>query len=369
MYESFYGLTSKPFQLNPDPNFYFSSKQHSRAKAYLEYGVSRHEGFIVITGEVGAGKTTILRTLIDGLHGSDVVIGQLVTTQLGAEDTLRMVGAAFGFRVKDVSKSELLMTLEAFLVSQTSRGKRCLLIVDEAQNLTLEAVEELRMLSNFQFGNQALLQTFLIGQPEFREILQRPEMEQFRQRVSATCHIGPLDADETERYIEHRLHCAGSKGQPTFEPAVFDVVYKASRGIPRRINSLCDRLLLLGFLAGRTLLTGADVGEVVRELAEESAVPLKPAHPGGPTAVGSGMLGAADAGVLPDIDLSRINLAPEQAEAMSGQLATLVAEQRLDQLQRIERSILRLERQNVQILSWLQKLVKAARKTSDERST
>ena len=221
MYESFYGLTSKPFQLNPDPNFYFGSKQHSRAKAYLEYGVSRNEGFIVITGEVGAGKTTILRTLIDGLHGSDVVIGQLVTTQLGAEDTLRMVGAAFGFRVKDVSKSELLMTLEAFLVSQTSQGKRCLLIVDEAQNLTLEAVEELRMLSNFQFGNQALLQTFLIGQPEFREILQRPEMEQFRQRVSATCHIGPLDADETRRYIEHRLKCAGAQGQPTFEPAVF----------------------------------------------------------------------------------------------------------------------------------------------------
>jgi general secretion pathway protein A len=368
MYETFYGLTSKPFQLNPDPNFYFSSKQHSRAKAYLEYGVSRHEGFIVITGEVGAGKTTILRTLIDGLHGSDVVIGELVTTQLGAEDTLRMVGAAFGFRVKDVSKSELLMTLEAFLVSQTGQGKRCLLIVDEAQNLTLEAVEELRMLSNFQFGNQALLQTFLIGQPEFREILQRPEMEQFRQRVSATCHIGPLDADETGRYIEHRLQCAGSHGQPTFEVAVFDAVYKASRGIPRRINSLCDRLLLLGFLAGRTLLTGADVGEVVRELAEESAVPLKAGHAGGASTTAAGS-GAVDAGVLPDIDLSRINLAPEQAEAMSGQLATLVAEQRLDQLQRIERSILRLERQNVQILTWLQKLVKAVKKTSDEKST
>jgi len=368
MYESFYGLTSKPFQLNPDPNFYFSSKQHSRAKAYLEYGVSRHEGFIVITGEIGAGKTTILRTMIDGLHGSDVVIGQLVTTQLGAEDTLRMVGAAFGFRVKDVSKSELLMTLEAFLVSQTSRGKRCLLIVDEAQNLTLEAVEELRMLSNFQFGNQALLQTFLIGQPEFREILQRPEMEQFRQRVSATCHIGPLDADETERYIEHRLQCAGSRGQPTFEPAVFEAVYKASRGIPRRINSLCDRLLLLGFLAGRTLLTSTDVGEVVNELAEESAVPVKGTQTSGPAMSAGAAAGASDVGVLPDIDLSGINLDPAQADAVSAQLATLVAEQRLDQLQRIERSILRLERQNVQILGWLQKLVKAARKKSDERS-
>ena len=176
MYEAFYGLKSKPFQLNPDPNFYFASKQHRRARAYLEYGVSRNEGFIVITGEIGAGKTMVLRSLIDSLSGSNVVTGHLVTTQLGAEDTLRMVGAAFGFRVKDVPKSELLITLEAFLISQTSKGKRCLLIVDEAQNLTPRAVEELRMLSNFQFGNQALLQSFLVGQPEFREILQRPEV-------------------------------------------------------------------------------------------------------------------------------------------------------------------------------------------------
>ncbi|MFO0445033.1 MAG: XrtA/PEP-CTERM system-associated ATPase, partial [Betaproteobacteria bacterium] len=226
MYEAFYGLTAKPFQLNPDPSFYFASKQHRRAKAYLEYGVSRNEGFIVITGEIGAGKTMVLRSLIEGLAGSNVITGHLVTTQLGAEDTLRMVGAAFGFRVKDVPKSELLITLEAFLISQTSKGKRCLLIVDEAQNLSPRAVEELRMLSNFQFGNQALLQSFLVGQPEFRAILQRPEMEQFRQRVAATCHIGPLDADETRGYIEHRLRCAGSKGKPSFEPAAFEGIFK-----------------------------------------------------------------------------------------------------------------------------------------------
>ena len=361
MYETFYGLTSKPFQLNPDPSFYFGSKQHSRAKAYLEYGVSRHEGFVVITGEIGAGKTTILRTLIDGLHGSDVVIGHLVTTQLGAEDTLRMVGAAFGFHVKDVSKSELLITLEAFLVSQTSQGKRCLLIVDEAQNLTPQAVEELRMLSNFQFGNQALLPSFLVGQPEFREILQRPEMEQFRQRVAATCHIGPLDSDETRSYIEHRLKCAGSRGKPSFEAAAFDVVFKASRGIPRRINSICDRLLLLGFLADKTHLSAADVDEVVREFAEESAVPVASSAVGGGHAAHP-----AGTEAPPDIDLSRIQLTPEAAHGMSGQLATLVAEQRLDQLQRLERSILRLERLNLQTLGLLQKLVGAVKKTSDE---
>src|SRR6476659_7561384 len=208
MYEAFYGLSSKPFQLNPDPNFYFGSKQHRRAKAYLEYGVSRNDGFIVITGEIGAGKTTVLRSLLESLVDSNVVAGHLVTTPLGAEDTLRMVGAAFGVRVQGVPKAELLSTLEAFLITQTSQGKRCLLIVDEAQNLTLRAIEELRMLSNFQLGNQSLLQSFLVGQPEFREILQRPEMEQFRQRIAATCHLGPLDLEDTQRYIEHRLKCA-----------------------------------------------------------------------------------------------------------------------------------------------------------------
>src|SRR5678816_4458132 len=210
MYEAFYELNSSPFQLNPDPNFYFGSKQHRRAKAYLEYGVSRNDGFIVITGEIGAGKTTVLRGLLDGLVDSDVIVGQLVTTQLDAEDTLRMVAAAFGLPAKNVPKAELLASLEAFLLTHTSQGRRCLLVVDEAQNLTARAVEELRMLSNFQLGSQALLQSFLVGQPEFRKILQRPEMEQFRQRVAAACHIGPLDEGETQSYIEHRLKRAGA---------------------------------------------------------------------------------------------------------------------------------------------------------------
>ena len=368
MYEAFYGLTSKPFQLNPDPNFYFASKQHRRAKAYLEYGVSRNEGFIVITGEIGAGKTMVLRSLIEGLNGSNGITGHLVTTQLGAEDTLRMVGAAFGFRVKDVPKSELLITLEAFLISQTSKGKRCLLVVDEAQNLTPRAVEELRMLSNFQFGNQALLQSFLVGQPEFREILQRPEMEQFRQRVAATCHIGPLDSDETRGYIEHRLKCAGAgaSGKPQFDAAAFEGIYRASQGIPRRINAVCDRVLLAGFLGGKTHLTGADVAEVVQEFEQEAAVPQRgpvtshgsAAHIGHnePTMPG-GLAGAAL-----DVDVGKLRLDPEEAEGLSRQLASLTADQRGDQLQRLERSLLRLERINLQTLATLQKLVNAVKK-------
>jgi general secretion pathway protein A len=364
MYEAFYGLSSKPFQLNPDPNFYFASKQHRRAKAYLEYGVSRNEGFIVITGEIGAGKTMVLRSLIEGLNGSNVITGHLVTTQLGAEDTLRMVGAAFGFRVKDVPKSELLITLEAFLISQTSKGKRCLLVVDEAQNLTPRAVEELRMLSNFQFGNQALLQSFLVGQPEFREILQRPEMEQFRQRVAATCHIGPLDLDEMRLYIEHRLKCAGAKGKPSFEPAALEGIFAASGGIPRRINGLCDRLLLAGFLAGRSHLTADDVKEVVQEFQQENEVPMRSAVSGvaGMQAGGEPLMPGGLAAASLDLDLSKVALDSEQVEGMSRQIAALTADQRGDQLQRLERSLLRLERINVQTLTMLQQLVQAVKK-------
>jgi general secretion pathway protein A len=363
MYEAFYGLSSKPFQLNPDPNFYFGSKQHSRAKAYLEYGVSRHEGFVVITGEIGAGKTMTLRSLIESLHGTDVVIGNLVTTQLDAEDTLRMVGAAFGFKVKDVAKSELLVTLEAFLLSQTSQGKRCLLIVDEAQNLTQRAVEELRMLSNFQYVNQALLQTFLVGQPEFRAILQRPEMEQFRQRVAATCHIGPLDADETRAYIEHRLKCAGATGKPTFEPKAFEAIHNFSGGIPRRINAICDRLLLLGFLCDRTHLTLADVEEVNREFVDEGKVPDNPVPPeDAGVADGDMAILGADA----NIDLTSLQLDPSVANGMAQQLETLGAAQFMGQMQRLERSVLRLERVNVQTLGLLKELVNSVKKASSE---
>jgi putative secretion ATPase (PEP-CTERM system associated) len=270
MYKSFYGLTSKPFQLNPDPAFYFGSKQHLRAQAYLEYGMHQNEGFIVITGEVGAGKTTIVRGLLDSLDPEKVVAAQLVSTQLDADDTLRLVGAAFGLRTKDVAKSDVLMSLEAFLISMTAKGKRCLLVVDEAQNLTARAVEELRMLSNFQYGNQALLQSFLIGQPEFRQILQSPHMMQFRQRVIAACHIGPLDVSETQAYIEHRLHHAGAADSPSFTNAAYEAIFKASSGIPRRINSVCDRLLLFGFLNHQKNFDVADVEEVAREIFEET---------------------------------------------------------------------------------------------------
>ena len=360
MYEAFYGLSSKPFQLNPDPSFYFGSKQHRRAKAYLEYGVQRNEGFIVITGEVGAGKTTIVRGLLESLDPDTVVAANLVSTQLDAEDTLRMVGAAFGVRVKDVSKADLLMALEAFLVSQTSEGRRCLLIVDEAQNLTPRAVEELRMLSNFQFGKQALLQTFLVGQPEFREILQNPNMQQLRQRVTATCHIGPMDRDETSGYIEHRLKCVGSTGRPTFDSEAFDAIHKASGGIPRRINSVCDRLLLLGFLGEKSNFSIDDVNEVVAEMHEESnGSSLNASSTAALTSVRADI---HTNGSSYDIDLSSLQFEAELVDSMSNKLDGLSNERHSDRLLRLERSLLRLERVNLEILTMMQKLVSAAKK-------
>ena len=361
MYESFYGLTSKPFQLNPDPSFYFASKQHRRAMAYLEYGLNQNEGFIVVTGEVGAGKTTIVRGLLNELDADKVVAAQLVTTQLDAEDIVRMVAAAFGVGIRNVSKSELLLALEAFLVDVTRQGKRCLLIVDEAQNLTPRAVEELRMLSNFQFGTQALLQSFLIGQPEFRKIMQSPQMQQLRQRVIAACHIGPMDQEETQAYIEHRLKCAGSKGSPCFAAGAFEAIFEASGGVPRRINAHCDRLLLSGFLSNRSEFTRADVEEVAREIrAETQSGALLPTNAAIDGASAGAQQPLTDSAIL-DIDLSRLGIDASTAEQATRVISDLKNGQTEQRLIRIERSMFRLERNNAALLSLLQQLVDAVR--------
>jgi len=273
MYEAFYGFTGKPFQLNPDPQFYFDSRQHRRAMSFVEYGLHQGEGFIVITGEVGAGKTTLVRSLLAKLNSQQVVAASLVSTQLNAEDTLRMVAAAFGIRTKELAKSELLLSLEALLASHASQGRRCLLIVDEAQNLAAQAVEELRMLSNFQAGTQALLQSFLVGQPEFRAILQAPGLHALRQRVIAACHISPLDADDTRAYIEHRLKRVGWQGVPLIMPDAFEAIFAASAGIPRRINLLCDRVLLSGFLTQKWVISPDTVKEIAEEIDGELSCP------------------------------------------------------------------------------------------------
>ena len=276
MYESFFGLTGKPFQLNPDPSFFYGSRGHKRAFAYLEYGLYQSEGFIVITGDIGAGKTTIVRSLLEQLDSSKVVAVQLVSTQLQADDMLRAVGTAFGIPVRSVDKAILLASLEAFLCQLAVDKKRALLVVDEAQNLAPGAIEELRMLSNFQLGDQALLQSFLVGQPELRAMMQGAQMQQLRQRVIASYHLGPLDKSETQAYVEHRLKHVGWKEDPRFDPACFELIHTLTGGIPRRINTLCNRLLLATFLAERHVIETGDVQTIAREIGEEmgSEAPL-----------------------------------------------------------------------------------------------
>jgi general secretion pathway protein A len=269
LYENYFGLSGKPFQLNPDPDFYFGSRGHKRAMAYLEYGLHQGEGFIVITGEVGAGKTTLVRNLIRRIPQETVSAAQIVSTQVDADDLLRLVAGGFGIPHEGLEKSALLMRLEDHFRYLHAEGRRALLIVDEAQNLSPRAIEELRMLSNFQIDTRSLVQSFLIGQPEFREVMQRPEMRQLKQRIIASYHLGPLDRSETQAYIEHRLNHVGWTGTPSFDPACFEVIHEVTAGVPRRINTHCDRLLLGIYLAEKRNILPSDIRGVADELIVE----------------------------------------------------------------------------------------------------
>ena len=244
MYEKFYNFKARPFRLSPDPRFLFRSKVHTRALAYLSYGLQTGEGFIVITGGVGTGKTTLSRLILSRINKSKVIAVELVTSQLESDDLLRLVAATLGLAHQDLPKSTLLRNIETFLMARAREGKRVLLLVDEVQNLSPGALEELRMLSNFQVGEKALLQSFLLGQDEFRPILQAAGMEQFRQRIIASFHLEPLTGDEVQEYIFHRLRLCGWKGNPQFENDIFGLIHEHTSGVPRRINKFCDRLLL-----------------------------------------------------------------------------------------------------------------------------
>jgi general secretion pathway protein A len=316
MYETYFGLTAKPFQLNPDPAFYFGSKGHKSAYAYLQYGVYQGEGFIVVTGEVGTGKTTLVRALLQQLDPDKVVAVQLVSTMIDGDQLLKAVATAFGVPVR-AEKAELLATLEAFLTSLVAQNKRALLVVDEAQNLSARAMEELRMLSNFQFADRALLQSFLVGQPELRRLLRAPQMEQLRQRVIASYHLGPMDADETARYIQHRLHLVGWSNDPSFSPEAMAAIYSVTGGVPRRINTLCNRLLLSLFLAEKHGAERSDVDGVASEISRE--------------------LGTAAAAVRPADNGEAADL--EDASTPAAHLSTATAAGIAARLDRIERSI------------------------------
>ncbi len=267
MYETFYGLKSRPFQLTPDPHYYFESLTHRKALSYLGYGLAQGEGFIVITGDVGAGKTTLVGHLMATIDRERLTAASIVTTALDSKDIVRVAANNFDIDTEDMDKAQLLSAFEEFLHAEARAGRRCLLVVDESQNLPAGALEELRMLSNFQLGGQALLQIFLLGQPEFRNMLQQSDrLEQLRQRVIAHHHLEPMEAHEIEPYITHRLSKSGWSGRPKITSDVFALLFSETDGVPRKINTLMSRVLLMGAVEHAELIDQPLVGRVLADL-------------------------------------------------------------------------------------------------------
>ncbi|MFV2055528.1 MAG: XrtA/PEP-CTERM system-associated ATPase [Thiohalomonadales bacterium] len=269
MYQAFYNLTGKPFRLSPDPGFFFPSRGHKRALAYLRYGLKQDEGFVVITGAPGTGKTTLAKILLNEMGDSNVVVAHLTTTQLDGAEILRMVAASFNLRYENLDKATLLKSLESFLLARARERKRALLVIDEAQNLPATALEELRMLSNLQAGDKPLVQTFLLGQDQFKRTLNHKDMEQLRQRVIANFHLSSLAADESQRYIESRLSQVGWSGDPSFAELAYEKIHEYTEGTPRRINMLCDRVLLFACMEERRQITAETIQQVIKELEQE----------------------------------------------------------------------------------------------------
>ena len=269
MYEKFYNLTAMPFQLTPDSRFFFGSRGHSKAISHLNYGLAQGEGFIIITGEVGAGKTTLVEWLRSQMDRTAYTVARVSTTQVSEGDLFRLAMAGFGLTDETLTKAALLHRFEDVLRQHQSNGRRCLLIVDEAQNLSHAALEELRMLSNITVDGRTSLQTILLGQPQFRRMLASPNLEQLRQRVLTSYHLGPLSQEETRAYIEHRLNAVGWNNDPHWEDDAFTAVFSHTGGVPRRINRLCSRVLLYGVLEETHLITPAIVDTTAIELAQD----------------------------------------------------------------------------------------------------
>jgi len=265
MYKAFFKLNIKPFDLLPDPRFIYLSKSHKKALAYLDYGIRERSGFILLTGEVGSGKTTLIRNLLD-THYEHVVLSMIFNTQVTSEQLLAMINEDFGLVTQGKDKVSLIRDLNGFLISQYAAGNQPILIIDEAQNLSPELLEEVRMLSNLEASNSKLLQIVLVGQPELRLILSAPKLRQLRQRININCHLHALNREEVEQYIIRRLEVAGNISAVSFVPESLDAIYQYSRGIPRLINIICDFLMFLAFAEESTALSAEMVQDVIGDL-------------------------------------------------------------------------------------------------------
>jgi len=289
MFEDFYGFSSPPFRLTPDRRFFYSSEGHRKAMSYLNYGIYQGEGFIVITGDVGTGKSMLVSQLMSEIDQHEVIAATIGTTQIDAEDAVRMIVSAFNIPAQNRDKAALLLALESFLNEQHLANRRVLLVVDEAQNLPMRTLEELRMLSNFNINGHSLFQCFLIGQPQFLNLLTNPDLAQLQQRVIASYQLEPINLEETREYILHRLRLAGWSGRPEFTDDAIRNIYRETGGVPRKINSLCNRALMYGALEELQNIDSDAVAEVVRDLKKEvhaavaqtgsTSPPLYPAAP------------------------------------------------------------------------------------------
>lgn len=293
MYESYFGLTVKPFELVPNPRFLFNSRSHKKAISYLKYGLQERAGFILLTGEVGSGKTTIVRDLINNLD-ADMVLAMVYNTRATARQMLSMINEDFGLEVdgKDKDKVALLRDLNDHLVDLHAEQKRPVIIIDEAQNLSPAVLEEIRLLSNLEADNFKLVQIVLVGQPELQKVITRPELRQLRQRISVHCHLEPLTREETEAYVYHRLAMAGNRNALRWQEGTFDTLYGYSAGIPRLINVFCDFVLLAAFVEETRDISLEMLEEVIGDVSwdrQVEAARLHQALAGGEGAVGEGI--------------------------------------------------------------------------------
>lgn len=271
MYEAYYGFKERPFSIQPDPDFLYMSKRHALAYTMLEYGVHNRAGFTVICGEVGCGKTTLIRHLLNSL-GPDLTVGLVSNTHPDIADLLEWIMMSFGLPYDGMSAVARYDAFQQFLIREYGQGKRVLLIVDEAQNLSVGALESLRMLSNINADKDQLLQIVLVGQPQLRELIKRPELQQFAQRIASEFYIPPLNIQEVARYIDHRLKVAGRQ-EPLFSYRAIARIAEATRGIPRSINILCDMALVYGFAAELTEIKVAVIDEILRDRSEYGLLP------------------------------------------------------------------------------------------------
>jgi len=253
MYESFYGFRENPFGMTPNPHFLFPSKKHEEALAHLVYGITQRKGFVAVTGEVGAGKTTLCRVLLDRLP-EDHASALILNPSLSATELLRDILKDFGLPARGKTKRGLLEELNRFLLERFSQGKNAVVVIDECQDLASGVLEQIRLISNLETETTKLIQIVLVGQPELKEKLSQPELRQLEQRITVRYHLEPLDQRETAEYIEHRLRIAGPNHEARFKQSALDGIYDYSKGVPRLINVLCDRTLLAGFVDGTLTL-------------------------------------------------------------------------------------------------------------------